>query len=105
MPPKTCATRSTASKTAPTIPMVRKRLTELLDELHAQLEDTDQISADTRERLQTVSADVRELLARETEDGEDQSTLRDRLLSLEVEHPRLAAIIGETAELISRLGV
>lgn len=87
--------------------MVQEKLTKLLEELHAELDEAEHLDAATRFQVQEAAAELNEFLSRETnveEHGAFES-LRDRLLSLEVEHPRVAAIIGETADLISKLGV
>ncbi len=87
--------------------MVQEKITKLLDELQDELEQAQHLDAATRSQVEEAAAELNEFLSREPEDEEQGAfeSLRDRLLNLEVEHPRLAAIIGETADLISKLGV
>lgn len=87
--------------------MVQEKLTALLEELHAELEKEQTLDETERAQLEAAAAELNEVLSRAADDKESGAfeSLRDRLLNLEVEHPRVAAIIGETAELISKLGV
>ena len=87
--------------------MVQERLTALLAELHAELDKEEQLDDTARAQLEGAAAELNEFLSR-AQDSEEHGAfeaLQERLLNLEVEHPRVAAIIGETAELISKLGV
>lgn len=87
--------------------MTQDKLKLLLDELHKELEQADHLDADTRAHVEAAAGELIAVLARE--DAADThgafQTLRARLLSLEVEHPRVSAIIGEAADTISKLGV
>ena len=87
--------------------MVQERLTKLLEDLHTELEQADHLDDATRAQIAEAAAELNEVLTRPADSEEQHAfdSLQDRLLSLEVEHPRVAAIIGETAELISKLGV
>jgi hypothetical protein len=87
--------------------MVRQRLTELLGELQDEFEKADDIDPATRAQLEEVAADLDEYLGRDEEEDEQGivETLREKLLNLEVEHRRLATIVGETLDMLARLGV
>jgi ferritin-like protein len=87
--------------------MVQERLTALLAELHEELEKEQQLDAAARAQLEGAAAELNEFLTKAAASEEHGAfeALQERLLNLEVEHPRVAAIIGETAELISKLGV
>jgi hypothetical protein len=87
--------------------MVHDRLKALLEQLHNELEKTDQLDASTRSQVEAAAADLDDLLARKKvgESADDDETLHDKLLELEVEHPRVAAILGEAADLLSKLGI
>ncbi|MGD2168149.1 MAG: DUF4404 family protein [Gammaproteobacteria bacterium] len=87
--------------------MVQKRLTRLLEELRDELEKAENIDDATRSQIEDAAMELNEFLGRDDDDAERGGfeSLQDRLLSLEVEHPRVAAIVGETADLISKLGV
>ena len=86
---------------------MRKRLTELLDELKQELEQTDDLDDATAERLEEVADALDDYLAEHEAESEPGvlDTMRNKLLELELEHPRIAAITGETAELLSKLGL
>jgi len=86
---------------------VRKRLTELLDELKQELDRTDDLDAATQAQLEDVADALDEYLAEHEAEAEPGvlDAMHRKLLKLEVEHPRIAAITGETVELISKLGV
>ena len=86
--------------------MVQKRLTALLEELNGELERTDQLDPGTRKQIEAAAQELDALLSNEPSRAQDDHrSLQDRLLSFEVEHPRIAAIFGEAAELLARLGV
>jgi len=87
--------------------MVHKRITTLLRELQTELESAEQLDAETRAQIEDTAAELDEFLAEQDRRDEEGAfdALHKRLLSLEVEHPRVSAIIGETAELFSKLGV
>jgi hypothetical protein len=87
--------------------MVRQRLTELLGELQQEFDKADDIDPATRAQLEEVAADLDDFLGKD-DDEDDQGiveTLREKLLNLEVEHRRLATIVGETLDMLARLGV
>ena len=87
--------------------MTQDKLRALLDELHKELEKADHLDPSTRSHVEAAAGELLAALARdETEDSQGAfDALRERLLSLEVEHPRVSAIIGEAADTISKLGV
>jgi polyhydroxyalkanoate synthesis regulator phasin len=87
--------------------MVRQRLTELLEELHEEFEKSQDIDPATRAQLQEVADELDEFLGKEDDEHEQGiiERLRERLLNLEVEHRRVSTIIGETLDLLARLGV
>jgi len=87
--------------------MVRQRLTELLEELQEEFEKADDIDPATRAQIEEVAAELDEFLGREEEEPEQGivDTLREKLLNVEIEHRRLATIVGETLDMLARLGV
>ena len=87
--------------------MVRQRLTELLKELNEEFERAEDIDDATRAQIEEVAAELDELLEKHEEEHEHGivDRLRERLLNLEVEHRRLSSIVGETLDLLARLGV
>jgi hypothetical protein len=87
--------------------MVRQRLSELLEELQQEFEKADDIDPATRAQIEEVAAELDELLGREEDEPEQGiiETLREKLLNVEIEHRRLATIVGETLDMLARLGV
>ena len=87
--------------------MSHEKLSALLAQLHDELRQAEHLDADTRSQLEEAAAELDTFLAaaKTTDEHGAFETIRDRLLSLEVEHPRVAAIVGEAADLISKLGV
>jgi len=87
--------------------MVRQRLTELLEELQEEFEKADDIDPATRAQIEEVAAELDAYLGREEDEPEHGivDTLREKLLNVEIEHRRLATIVGETLDMLARLGV
>jgi hypothetical protein len=87
--------------------MDRDRLRALLTELHRELGSADRLDTESRALVEQVLADVQRLdagPATETGDTSD-GDLRDLVLKLESEHPRLAAAIGQVADALGRIGI
>lgn len=84
--------------------MDRDRLRSLLAELHRELGTADRLDAESRALVEQVLADVDRLDAPPTSSAPDDA-LRDLVLRLETEHPRLAAAIGQVADALGRIGI
>lgn len=87
--------------------MVRKRLTKLLDELNTELAKSPKLDPETTQQIEEVAAALDAYLAQQEAADEPGmvDAMHKKLLKLEVEHPRISAITGETLDLISKLGV
>ena len=89
--------------------MPRTRLRQTLEELEQELERTGPIDDRSRELLDHVVGEVRELLERTEEPEEEQRSLRDRLSeateAFETDHPALAETLGRLATALSNLGI
>lgn len=89
--------------------MPRTRLRQTLEELEQELERMGPLDPPSRELLEHVMAEVRELLARTEETGEEQRSLRERLAeateAFEADHPALAETLGRLATALSNLGI
>jgi hypothetical protein len=91
--------------------MDRARLRSLLAELHRELGSADRLDAESRRLVEQVLADVDRLEAGPAADRDEASDeasddpLRELVLKLEAEHPRLAATIGQLADALGRLGI
>ena len=89
--------------------MPRTRLRQTLEELEQELERAGPVDERSRELLEHVVAEVREILARTEEPGDEERSLRDRLTeateAFETEHPALAETLGRLATALSNLGI
>jgi ABC-type transporter Mla subunit MlaD len=91
--------------------MEKERLMRTLEQLHAELAQTDRVDAETLEKLQILSADIQrtldegQLQAPQAERDEEPITgLKDLLLKYEAEHPQLSASIGRVADALAAMG-
>lgn len=89
--------------------MPRTRLRQTLEELEQELERTGPVDEGSRELLEHVISEVREILARTEEPEEEPRSLRDRLSeatdAFEADHPALAETLGRLATALSQLGI
>jgi hypothetical protein len=86
--------------------MDRDRLRTLLTELHRELGSADRLDAESRALVEQVLADVDRLdTAASQGQAANDGDLRDLVLKLESEHPRLAAAIGQVADALGRIGI
>jgi hypothetical protein len=90
------------------MPDRRKRITEKLSELHANIKEGDPIAAELDEPLRNALGQVEKAASSET-DEEDHSTLADSLgdlaLNLEVSHPKLTDLLNHISELLAGAGI
>ncbi|MCC7488039.1 MAG: DUF4404 family protein [Gammaproteobacteria bacterium] len=87
--------------------MDKGRLQALLAELHRELAGTGSLDAESRRLLDQVLQDVRRLAADEPApaDAGDAGQLEQAALRLEAGHPRLAALLGQIADTLAKLGI
>ena len=88
--------------------MPTSRLRETLQELEQELERAEALDAGSRERLERVVDEVRELLERTQERDEEPSLLerlREATREFEEEHPALAETVGRLATALSNMGI
>jgi chromosome segregation ATPase len=87
----------------------RTKLRQTLEELEQELERTGPVDARSRELLEHVVGEVREILERTDEPETQERSLRDRLSqateAFEVDHPALAETLGRLATALSQLGI
>ena len=83
--------------------MSKKRLRELLAELSAELNETSDVDADTRELLEQLHDDIDRLT------GDEHASAVDRAKSLEsqfaAKHPVAERIAREFADLLAKMGI
>lgn len=97
-----------------------KRLRELLDQLHGELEAAEDFDADAERDLRAAMADIRAALAarsadeggavaEEIEEIEEASrhhgTLSDAAREFSASHPLLARTIGQLADILGQSGI
>jgi len=91
--------------------MPNKALREQLSELHGELASAAKLDPELRAMLREVARDIEKVL--EQQDAQDQPTgtdpLQDRIqqatVNFEAEHPRLARILGDLADTLTKLGI
>lgn len=85
--------------------MAKNELDKALQDLHQQIEDTPDVSEDTREMLRSLQGDIHEAI----KNPDHHPTLRERLdeavTHLESDHPALTAAISSVVNALSNMGV
>lgn len=86
--------------------MEKQELIVALQQLQAELAQSDTVDSESLDRLQAITA---ELESRETVPAaagdEDTHSLRDMLLRFEAEHPHLSEILGRIADGLAGMGI
>jgi len=84
--------------------MTEKKLTELLEQLHAELASSEVLDEKGRELLRAINKDIENLLNRSTMEQADESVmarLQDAIDHFEITHPALTSVLSN---LITALG-
>ena len=89
---------------------MEKRLRELLQELHQELERDESVAEEPRDLLRTVMTDIRERLDRDGGELFDWPAslgdrLRDSVEQFGESHPSVAATAGRVIDLLSNMGI
>ena len=88
--------------------MADKKLHQLLNQVHEQLQQQDSLDSDSQALLQQVLADVKAASGSEKID-EMQPDLSDRIeqqaVQFEQDHPTLAEILRQIMDTLGRIGV
>jgi hypothetical protein len=90
--------------------MKEKELTQLLEQLHSEIENTQAVDDKGRELLQHLDGDIQRLLERtEGESGRSPTNVLDQLQDtidhLEVTHPTITAILSQFLTTLSNSGI
>jgi hypothetical protein len=91
--------------------MPRKALREHLANLHDELASAGDLDPALRQQLRDVADDIESLLGEPSPEPMDaaDSHLSERLrlvtVEFEAEHPRLARVIGDVADTLTKLGI
>jgi len=87
--------------------MDKDRLQVLLAELHRELAGAGPLDPESRRLLDQVLQDVRQLAADQPAraGAGDAGQFAQAALRLEASHPRLAALLGQVADSLAKLGI
>lgn len=82
---------------------MKKHLSGLLEELHAELADTGSLDDQARQKLRSLAQEIESAVG--DEDTDALSRLESAALELETEHPRITGILANIADTLSKLGI
>ena len=88
--------------------MTDKKLSELLEQLHNELEKPEAMDEKGRELLRSLDADIHKLLERSEEMDADESVLQrlqDSIDHFEVTHPDLTSALSHMMTILSNAGI
>ena len=88
--------------------MSDKNLTELLEQLHNELDSTEAVDEKGRELLRALNTDIRELLER-SEGGQTADSMFERLQDtidhFEASHPALTSTLSNIMTVLNNAGI
>ncbi|MEP7135918.1 MAG: DUF4404 family protein [Chloroflexota bacterium] len=89
--------------------MTDKNLTELLEQLHNQLDSTQAVDDKGRELLRDLNTDIQELLKRSEDAGAEDDPLLERwqesIDHFEVTHPTLTTALSQILNVLNNAGI
>jgi hypothetical protein len=88
--------------------MSKKALQQRLNELHTELAAATELDPGLRHSLREVANDIEKLLDEaepDTDTGDLQNRVQQATVEFEAEHPRLAGILGDLADTLTKLGI
>lgn len=88
--------------------MADKKLTKLLEELHATLDATEAVDEKGRELLRALNEDIKELLERSEDADADDSLLermQETMTHFERTHPEMASALSQLLTSLSNAGI
>jgi len=88
--------------------MSDKNLSQLLEELHNELDNTDAVDEKGRELLRALNTDIEELLKRSEGEGSDDSLLerlQESIDHFEVTHPALTSALSHIMTALNNAGI
>lgn len=89
--------------------MDKQRLLERLEQLRAELLQTESVDRETLTRLEKVSDDIQRALDEQADESDELpepvTGLKDLLLKFESEHPQLSDTIGRVADALAAMGL
>jgi hypothetical protein len=87
---------------------VKQRLQQLLKELHTELGNADALDDQTKDQLRGLADEIEGAVGPDEDKSmgaEALSQLEEAAVDFEVEHPRLAGILGQITDTLSKLGI
>ncbi len=89
--------------------MERQQLIKTLDQLHADLSQTEHVDPETLARLLAITSDIQRIMSERPETSMEEvspvsSSLKDVLLKFEADHPELATSVGKVADALAAMG-
>jgi len=86
---------------------VKQRLQTLLKELHTELADTSAMDDQSRQELLQLAGEIEVSVGGEpsADAPSPDEQLQQAVLEFEAEHPRIAGILGQIADTLSKLGI
>lgn len=90
--------------------MGKRRLRNLLEQLHEELENADSVGPEARDLLRDVTGDIHDVLERtESASADEEESINDRLNHAIVEfknsHPQLSFTIERIMKTLSDIGI
>jgi predicted component of type VI protein secretion system len=89
--------------------MREQHLRQMLEQLHTELQRADTIDDRSRELLQSVLADIEDLLERKQKPGTQPESiiqqLREAVRTFESTHPTLTHAIGAVTDALANMGI
>jgi len=89
--------------------MSDNKLTNLLEQLHTELDSTEAVDEKGRELLRDLNADIQELLKRSAEAGSEDDSVLERWQAtidhFEVTHPTFTATLSQILNVLSNAGI
>jgi hypothetical protein len=87
---------------------VKQRLQKLLEELHAELGQADALDDQAKDQLRGIAQQIEGAVGPDENKGlgsEAMNQLEEAAVDFEVEHPRLAGILGQITDTLAKLGI
>ena len=89
--------------------MEKQQLLKTLEQLRAELSQTERVDPETVAEMEKLTDDIRRKLDERADEWPDDeiepvSGLRNLMLKYEAEHPQLAASIGRVADALAAMG-
>ena len=87
--------------------MTDKKLTNLLEQLHNELADTEAVDEKGRELLRALNADIETLLERSENETDDSllERLQESIDHFEESHPALTSVLSHIMTALSNAGI